>query len=281
MERTDIKRILKEMGVAEALLEMPAVVEPIYKEMMEKTEKDLRNYGRLNVDENGDFSFGGKKVKLKENGGAKITYRDAIITTNEYGIEIAYSDGNSFDIFSNIQRENGTVISLSGNNGDGSYYERTSLDNGSWSIGNASGIDIEENSSHSKPTAYVPVDLSVEEALEDFDSVSKSVIEHYPQTAKWYQATRAEMQAVAEKEVDPNEQNKRKIAFLENRVRQLEYDKKELLERNSRLTGMLEKALDFMGQVKRSPIGKVFFAKGLKKYEEESNKLPSGRDDRE
>ena len=31
MERADIKRVLKEMGVAKSLLEMPAVIEPIYK----------------------------------------------------------------------------------------------------------------------------------------------------------------------------------------------------------------------------------------------------------
>ena len=67
MERVDIKRVLKEMGVAKALLEMPAVIEPIYKEMMERPESELRKEGKVIVDEDGNFTFGDKKVRLRKN----------------------------------------------------------------------------------------------------------------------------------------------------------------------------------------------------------------------
>lgn len=279
MERADIKRVLKEKGVAGALLEMPAVIEPIYKEMMEKTESDLSKQGKVNVDEQGNFSFGGRRIKLNEDGCAEITFSDAKITTNSVGIEVAYEDGNWQDWFSHISRDNGVVVNSSGNNGNASYYESTHLDNGSWSVRNASGVGIGEKSSYNKDGEYVPFQSTVEDVLNGFDSVSSNVIANYPNTAEWYQATRRGVQSVAERETNPEEQNRRRIAFLERRVSRLEADKKELLAINSRLTSMLEKSLDFMGQVKRSPVGKIFFSKGLKKYEEESKKLPEGRED--
>ncbi len=278
MERADIKRVLKEMGVLDALTEMPAVIEPIYKEMMEKAESDLTSKGRVSVDEHGNFSFGDRKIKLVEDGGAEITFKDAKITTNSEGIEMVYEDGNSMDWFSYISRKDGVVVTSSGNNGNASYYESTNLDNGSWSIRDASGTSVGEKSSHSKNGEYVPFQTTVEEVLAGFDSVSESVIANYPNTAGWYQAKREEVQKVAEKEANPEEQTRKRIEFLERRVSTLEADKKDLLARNSRLTSMLEKSLEFMGQVKRSPVGKVFFGKGIRKYEEESKSLPSGRE---
>lgn len=279
MNRNEIKKVLKEMGVRKEFLEMPAVIEPIYVEMMEKTAHDLSGKGRINVDENGNFSFGDKKIKLNKDGCAEITFGDAKILTNSVGIEISYSDGNWQDFFSHISRDNGIVVNSSGNNGDRSYYESTHLDKGSWSIRNASGISIRTNSSHNIDKEFTPFSSTVEDVLSDFDSISGSIIENYPNTAKWYAKTREALKAVSEREADPEKQNKAKIEFLEKEVSRLENDKKDLIKRNSSLTSMLGKTLEFMEIVRKSPFGKIFFGKTLKKYEEETKKLPEGRED--
>lgn len=280
MERADIKRVLKEMGVAEALTEMPAVIEPIYKEMMERPESDLRKQGKVNVDENGNFTFGDRKIQLREDKCAEISFGDAQITTNSVGIEIEYQDGGWQDWFSHNKRDGGKVVNMSGNNGNASYHETTNLDNGSWAVRNASGIALGSDSSHSGEERK-PVEESLDTILSEFDSMSRSVIENYPQTAAWYKTKREEVKALAEKEIDPEEQNKRRIEYLEGQVAKLEKRNGELTKSLSEATRRLGKAIDFIGEVKKSPLGKVFFGKGLRKYEEESKKLPEGRDDRE
>lgn len=282
MERADIKRVLKEMGVEESLTEMPAVVEPIYREMMDKSENDLRNKGKINVDEQGNFSFGDRRIILSDSC-AQITFGDAKITTNSAGIEVQYEDGSWIDFFSHNSRENGVIKNTSGNNGNASYYASICLDNGSWSIRSANGIQIgEEFSSHyNSANEYVPVKGSVEEVLTEFDSTSSSVIANYPKTAEWYNAKREEVKAVAEKELDPEEQSRRRIEFLEEKVANLEKRNKELAISLSESTARLGKAIGFITQVKESPFGPLLFRKGLKKYEEESKNLPSGKEERQ
>lgn len=279
MERADIKRILKEMGVAEALTEMPAVIEPIYKELMEKPESYLRRQGKVNVDEQGNFSFGNRRIKLKEDSCAEITFNDAKVTTNPVGIEISYEDGDFIGLFSSCSRGNGIITYHSGNNGNCSWSEREQLDNGSWSILSARGIKVGEDvSPYNKNGEYTPFEGTVEGILSEFDSNSKTIIENYPQTEEWYKEKREEVKAVVERETDPEEQNKRRIEYLEKRVSALEKNKNELLSKLSKSTEMLEKALRFIGKVKSSPVGKVFFARGIKKYEEDTKKLTEGRE---
>lgn len=276
MERADIKRVLKEMGVVDELLEMPAAIEPIYRELMEKSEKELRKPGRVTVDGAGNFSYTNRRIRLDENGEAEIDFADMVIRTNIYGIETYYSDGNTMSFFSTNIREDGTIRSISGNNSDCSYYETRHLDNGSWSIRSAHGVIIDETSSSEEPKEFEPVAFTLEEVLEEFDTNSKPIIENYPKTAEWFEQTRAKLQERAEKELEPEARTQRKIDFLERRVSQLEQDKKDLLNRNSRLIDRLEKSIKFINEVKRSPAGKLFFRKGIKTLEEESKKLPEG-----
>lgn len=280
MERADIKRVLKEMGVAEALTEMPAVIEPIYKEMMERPESDLRKEGKVIVDQDGNFSFGDRKIQLREDRCAEISFGDAQITTNAVGIEIEYQDGGWQDWFSHNKRDGGKVVNMSGNNGNASYHETTNLDNGSWAVRNASGIALGSDSSHSGEERK-PVEESLDTILSEFDSMSRSVIENYPQTADWYKAKREEVKALAEKEIDPEEQNRRRIEYLEGQVAKLEKRNGELTKSLSQATSRLGKAVDFIEGVKKSPFGKVFFGKKIKTFEEDAKKLPEGRDDRE
>lgn len=280
MERADIKRVLKEMGVAEALTEMPAVVEPIYKEMMERPENDLRKEGKVIVDQDGNFSFGDRKIQLREDRCAEISFGDAQITTNAVGIEIEYQDVGWQDWFSHNKRDGGKVVNMSGNNGNASYHETTNLDNGSWAVRNTSGIALGSDSSHSGEERK-PVEESLDTILSEFDSMSRSVIENYPQTADWYKTKREEVKALAEKEIDREEQNRRRIEYLEGQVAKLEKRNGELTKSLSQATSRLGKAVDFIEGVKKSPFGKVFFGKKIKTFEEDAKKLPEGRDDRE
>lgn len=280
MERADIKRVLKELGVSEALIEMPAVVEPIYKEMMERPESDLRKEGKVTVDEDGNFTFGDKKIRLREDKCAEITFGDAQITTNAVGIEMEYQDGGWQDWFSHNKREGGKVVNMSGNNGNASYRETTAIDNGSWSIRNASGITLGSASSHAKEEKRT-VEESLDTILSEFDAMSRPIIENYPKTAKWYKTKREEVRKVAEKEIDPEEQNKRRIAALEAQVTKLEKRNLELTKSLSQATTRLGKAIDFIGEVKRSPFGKMFFGRKIKTFEDDAKGLPEGKDERE
>lgn len=279
MERADIKRVLKELGVAEALTEMPAIVEPIYKEMMERPESELRKEGKVVVDEDGNFIFGKRKIRLREDKCAEISFGDAQITTNAVGIEMEYQDGGWQDLFSHNKRDGGKVVNMSGNNGNATYHETTNLDNGSWAIRNASGILLGSDSSLSGDEKKT-VEESLDAILSEFDSMSRPIIENYPKTAKWYRTKREEVKAVAQKEIDPEEQNRRRIADLESQVTNLEKRNKELTRSLSQATSRLGKAVSFIEQVKKSPVGKVFFGKRIKTFEEEAKTLPEGRDDR-
>lgn len=280
MERADIKRVLKELGVHEALTEMPAVVEPIYKEMMERPESDLRKEGKVVVDEHGNFSLGDKKIRLRRDKCAEITFGDAQITTNAVGIEIEYQDGGELDWFSHNKRDAGKVVNMSGNNGNATYHETTALDNGSWSIRNATGIILGSVSSHSKEEKRV-VEESLDTILSEFDAMSKPIVENYPKTAKWYKEKREEVKEVAQKEIDPEEKNRRRIEALENQVASLEKRNSELTKSLSQATIRLGKAVSFIEQVKKSPVGKVFFGKRIKSFEDESKSLPEGKGERE
>ncbi len=279
MERADIKRVLKELGVAEALTEMPAIVEPIYKEMMERPESELRKEGKVIVDEDGNFTFGDRKIALREDKCAEISFGDAQITTNAVGIEMEYQDGGWQDLFSHNKRDGGKVVNMSGNNGNATYHETTNLDNGSWAVRKASGILLESDSSLSGDEKKT-VEESLDAILSEFDSMSRPIIENYPKTAKWYRTKREEVKAVAQKEIDPEEQNRRRIAALESQVTNLEKRNKELTKSLSQATSRLGKAVSFIEQVKKSPVGKVFFGKRIKTFEEEAKTLPEGRDDR-
>jgi hypothetical protein len=280
MERADIKRVLKELGVHEALTEMPAVVEPIYKEMMERPESDLRKEGKVVVDEHGNFTLGDKKIRLRRDKCAEITFGDAQITTNAVGIEIEYQDGGELDWFSHNKRDGGKVVNMSGNNGNATYHETTALDNGSWSVRNATGIILGSVSSHSKEEKRV-VEESLDTILSEFDAMSKPIVENYPKTAKWYKEKREEVKEVAQKEIDPEEKNRRRIEALENQVASLEKRNGELTRSLSQATIRLGKAVGFIEQVKKSPVGKVFFGKKIRTFEEDSKTLPEGKGERE
>ena len=107
MERIELKKILREMGVSETLTEMPAVVETIFREVFDQTSNEVRECGRFVVYEDGSFSFDERQITLSPGSGATISYEDVLIEVNTYGMEIEYSDGNYQSNFSSISRKDG------------------------------------------------------------------------------------------------------------------------------------------------------------------------------
>ena len=148
MERIELKKILREMGVHEILTEMPAVVEPIYREFFDDTSSEVRECGRIVVYEDGSFSFDDRQITLSPGSGATISYEDVLIEVNTYGMEIEYSDRNYQGKFSSISRKDGRVDTFSGSNGTASGIGHMSLDNGSWSIKDSRGAEIVSDEYH-------------------------------------------------------------------------------------------------------------------------------------
>ena len=56
MERSELKELLKRKGVRPELIEMPAVVEPIYKDVVDKTVSQVENSEALKANEDGTLT---------------------------------------------------------------------------------------------------------------------------------------------------------------------------------------------------------------------------------
>lgn len=184
-------------------------------------------------------------------------------------------------IFSRISRENGEVVDSGGNNGNGSYGQNTFLDNGAYSISYAKGIEVYEPEDTLRDEEKIEeldtAKLDERTILTEFDEISGPIIANYPQTAEWYEQARAALEARLARQNDPEARIERKIARLEAKINSQTEKISRLQEKNEKLTGMLEKSLDFMEDVRRSPVGKMFFGKKLRKYEEDKKSLSSGR----
>lgn len=274
MERSELKELLKELGVREELTEMPAIVEPLYKEWMEKTASAVKSSGDILVLANGDFKVGKKSVEFEITGGARVSYDDVTIDINEYGIEKSYSDGDFIGLFSHVTRKDGIVECSSGNNGNGTMSTNKYYDNGSWSIQGANGPLIDQKDEDGNLTEVDEAKL-----LEDFDKMAKTMKKEYPKTKEWYDKKREELQKALAEFNSPEARFKAEMSALRKENSALKTKNEALTKNNEKLTDMLGKALDFMEEVKKSPVGKLFFRKGLKKYEESSRVLGPGRDD--
>lgn len=99
MNREDIKTILSKKGVNEKMLEMPAIIEPLYKRFMNSPKSELENE-EVKVDEKGGFTYLGKIYSVKDEGvQIDIPGEDATVQVNKYGIETSYYDGSWMGFF--------------------------------------------------------------------------------------------------------------------------------------------------------------------------------------
>jgi hypothetical protein len=278
MDRVELKKILREMGVSETLTEMPAVVEPIFREVFDQTSNEVRECGRFVVYEDGSFSFDERQITLSPGSGATISYEDVLIEVNTYGMEIEYSDGNYQNNFSSISRKDGRVDTFSGSNGSASGVGHMSLDNGSWSIKDSRGADIvcDEYHNDKMDEEIDSYDLNLVEILNEFDERATGIILAYPNTEGWYRRTRMAVVENIEKQNDPEEKEIRRIQRLERRVIKLEIENKKLQETNTKTANLLERALKFVKEVKKSPAGQIFFGRKLKALDIDTKRLSSG-----
>ena len=278
MERIELKKILREMGVHEILTEMPAVVEPIYREFFDDTSSEVRECGRIVVYEDGSFSFDDRQITLSPGSGATISYEDVLIEVNTYGMEIEYSDGNYQGKFSSISRKDGRVDTFSGSNGTASGIGHMSLDNGSWSIKDSRGAEIVSDEYHNDKMdeEIDSYDLNLAEVLNEFDERATGIILAYPNTEGWFRKTRMAVVENVEKQNDPEEKEIRRIQRLERRVIKLEQENKALKESHAKTASLLERALKFVKEVKKSPVGQIFFGRKLKALDIDTKKLSAG-----
>lgn len=278
MDRIELKKILKEIGVNETLTEMPAVVEPIYRELFDQTSSEVRESGRFVVYEDGSFSFDERQITLSPGSGATISYEDVLIEVNTYGMEIEYSDGNYQSNFSSISRKDGRVDTFSGSNGSTSGVGHMSLDNGSWSIKDARGTDIvcDEYHNDKMDEEIDSVDIDLVEVLNEFDERATGIILAYPNTEGWFRRTRMAVVENIEKQNDAEEKEIRRIQRLERRVIKLEIENKKLQESHAKTASLLERALKFVKEVKKSPAGQIFFGRKLKALDADTKRLSSG-----
>lgn len=266
------------MGVNNMLVEMPAVVEPIYRELFDQTSSEVRDCDRFIVYEDGSFSFDDKQITLSPGSGATISYEDVLIEVNSYGMEIEYSDGNYQDKFSSISRKDGRVDTFSGSNGSATGIGHMSLDNGSWSIKDARGADIvcDEYHNDKMDEEIDSVELNLAEVLDEFDERATGIIIAYPNTEGWFRKTRMSVIENVEKQNDIEEKEIRRIQRLERRVIKLEAENKNLKELQDTTASLLERTLKFVKEVKKSPAGQIFFGKKLKNLEVDTKRLSAG-----
>lgn len=281
MERSELKELLKRKGVKPELIEMPAVVESIFKEVIDKTVSQVEKSGEIEVRGDGTFKFGNRVVTPGDNGGAVIAFGDATIDVNQAGIAISYQDGGWMDYFSHTYRKpDGMIEHSSGNNGNATMSTRTSFDNGSWSILNAQGAEY-SNMPYIGSKNVLTGGLDKEAILKEFDENSQTVMKNYPGTISWYTERREALAKTLERETDPAVIEERRIKDLEEENARLRKANRELTTSNQKLTFMLEKSLEFMSSVRNSPVGNIFFGKKIKEYENGLNRLDEGKDDRE
>ena len=147
-------------------------------------------------------------------------------------------------------------------------------DNGSWSIKGAYGPLIGK-----KDDKGTLVAADEKQLLEDFDKMAETMSAEYPKTKEWYDKKREEVKKALSEFNSPEVRLKVEMDELRKANGVLIAENKSLRTDLGKTRDMLKKTLDFMEEVKKSPVGKIFFRKGLKKYEESSRTLGPGRDD--
>lgn len=289
MKREELKEYLKNIGVNEKLIEMPAVVEPIFEEFENKTIKELENSGRITALQNGDLNYiigyspcskengienvpKTKQIKFDESTGGAIAKIGSTVTIyiNKYGIEEKYVESWGYvDLNREITRESGKIIAEYRDELGKSVSEN--FDNGNCLLENA---QIYMNSTSESFLGIGNGDSEYEEKFVDcgevirkFDETALFMSEQYPQTTEWYSLKRAEL----EKEIEEYEKP-------ENKIKILEAENSKLRKQNRKYTLMMKRMMDFIDKVKCNPFAKVILRKHIRKYDNAENELPEGEE---
>lgn len=117
-------------------------------------------------------------------------------------------------------------------------------------------------------------DLKEEEIFNDFDSVSTLMVENYPETSEWYAKTKENIiNLIQDKKAELTKSTQGELQSDTSII-----EKKQLKIQNKKLMKMLEKALIFIENVKKHPLGKIFFHKKIKEFDRDTNTLESGEE---
>ena len=119
-------------------------------------------------------------------------------------------------------------------------------------------------------------ELNLAEVLNEFDERATGIILAYPNTEGWFRKTRMAVVENVEKQNDPEEKEIRRIQRLERRVIKLEQENIALKESHAKTASLLERALKFVKEVKKSPAGQIFFGRKLKALDIDTKKLSAG-----
>ena len=281
MDRFEIKQMLLDMGVKNELVEMPAIVEQIYREFSDVPLDRARKTTRIAVRENGNFSFGNAVISLDKDGGATIVDGDLVIKTNEYGMEVSELDGENFGQFNNSRRYDGKIVNRFGNSVEDRLTEVISADTGHWSIGDSRKHTLSIRKNHAGEDEALVPEIKPEQILADFEYNAETITRNYPRTAEFYDVLRENLKKSLDKQTDPLQVEMAKNAELQKQIEKLEDEKRELATSLEKSTGMLGEALKFMERVRNHPIGKMFFGKDAKEFEKNKARLYSGNEERD
>lgn len=281
MNRFEIKQMLLDMGVKNELVEMPAILEQIYREFSDVPLENARKTTRIAVRENGNFSFGNAVISLDRDGGATIVDGDLVIKTNEYGMEVAELDGETFGQFNNSRRNDGKIVNRFGNSMEDRLTEIISADIGHWSISSSKKHTLVIRKNHAGKEELLTPELKVEEALADFEYNAQTIIQDYPKTAEFFDVLRENLKKSLDRQTDPLQVEMAKNAENQKEIERLQGEKKGLADSLEKSNSMLSEALKFMERVRNHPIGKMFFGKDAKEFEKNKARLYSGNEEKE
>ena len=284
--RNDVKNTLLDIGVSEELLAMPSVLERVYKIINENNDESLEKVvldGKIKIEENGDFSFGGYSFKRdKDTKGAVIQFEEikgckTTINVDKYGMDMRYyreSDTVALlmetpddEKIIRIPEMNAIKIEghpLEGRNFSASldFYENKEVND----LGN---YDILDNP-----------DVLLYEYKRIREENKRFLTENYPITKGWFQerenyeqGIEEEIKETAKEEYHNSDDNKEHKTDIEKsrqiiteaikRIEQLEAENKRMQEENSNNQKMLKTTLEFCDRVRSSVVGHVFFRKEI------------------
>jgi len=286
ISREELKLYLKDIGVNDKLIEMPAVTEPIFKEFENKSIKELRESGRIIVLQNGDLDYimgysslrgkngletvpKKKQIKFDEaTGGAIATELGGIVTIkiNQYGIEVEYDESwEQGDLIKRITRESGKIkIEIIDEH---RKYVSENFDNGNCLLENAPIFMNSTTKRFSGNDTHEEKLVDCDEVVRKFDETTLLMSELYPQTAEWYTEQRSKLEKEIEEYTKP-----------ENKIRILEEENRKLKKQNKKYILMIKRMMDFIDKVKNNPFAKVLLSKHIRKYDNAENELPEGEE---
>lgn len=262
MEISDYKKYLKERGMSEKLIEMPAVTNYILNEAINYNLPldTFRMY--VTVESPTVCKLLEKRVKLNEDGTADIEHYNhgrlmAKAKTDECGFEVEYEDVFAIKDKTKYKRNNGFIDMVSITSTlDGTKKRRSCFD-----VGN-----IQAWTKIFGPEDDFGRQIAFDEDAiwNEFENNERSVLKIYPHLKRCFDELRQKLKKRIEEEKTPErkrESEEKEEANLNDECRRLS----KILGFETRF---LEIQLDFIKRVKRHPIGRFIFEEQLKKYNE-------------